>query len=359
MYGKARFICVAETFDVGADEQGCLRGTIYVVSEAGRWQCIVRRALQECFSVLDAYSFERDPKGIEHHYGHRKLELDALLSRNCAFQAQFCLRRNGVVDLIADDKFRRAYDAPEYPSGILLSTVSAQLFSFLRDVGHKHQHHHPTTDTIVDLHELSIDDYHWRQKTLYSIYRRIITFKRQSDIVVQIRSIGLLAYAKAFKKIWLEDRPYSKDLHEIPVYYDDALQQSIQSSDLRMRYKSQERDTRNGVFRTTAFSLLGAAISLAGLIRIVGGNPLGNVEPSPFLLLGASLLVREPLLISGLITAVATFIVLVISRKNIRPTEWPFVRYVQALLQPLKRRYVLLITMLSAAIFLGLAAFLY
>lgn len=36
--GSAQFICVAKTFDVGADRQGVLRGHAYIISDMDRWK---------------------------------------------------------------------------------------------------------------------------------------------------------------------------------------------------------------------------------------------------------------------------------------------------------------------------------
>lgn len=356
--GKAHFICSAETFDLGADEQACLRGRVYVISEAGRWQCNVRRRLREAFEVLDGYSADTSSNGITQHFAGTKSNLDAACAQNCAFQVYFCMQRSGILDIVTDSTYLRCAEAPEYPGGNLLNAVTAQVFSFLRDVGHKHQHHYPSTDTIVDLHEITTDDFRWRRKTLYSIYRRIITFKRQSDIVVQIRSVGLLAYAKAFKKIWLEDRPFAERECEIPAYFDDAMQQSIQSSELRMRFKSQHSNERWNVTRTVTISLLGLIISFASLIRLnaVAIPALEKVTPSNALIWAATAILRDPVWLISITCAVIFFLVFVVFNKSVKPREWRLFQYIQPLLQPYRRRYVFLITTVAAAFIIWLGA---
>lgn len=178
------------------------------------------------------------------------------------------------------------------------------------------------------------DDVDWRLKTLYSIYRRIISFKRQQDIAVQIQCVGLIAYAKAFKRIWEEQRSAAKD--EIPTYYDDAMKESIQASELRMRYKSQQSSDRWAMFRTVSIALFGLIFSFSNLIKIPTPPPVIKAVPSPALIWTAAHVLTSPFEILGVVTALLLFSIF--SRSTyFKPDEWRFFRYFQALVQPYSR----------------------
>jgi hypothetical protein len=58
--------------------------------------------------------------------------------------------------------------APTFPAGErgghIEHILTAQLFFFLRDIGHRHQHHDPNTDTVVDLWKDNPNDpFDWNQ----------------------------------------------------------------------------------------------------------------------------------------------------------------------------------------------------
>jgi hypothetical protein len=344
--GSAQFICVAETFDVsvagvGEDRQAELRGQVFIVTDRARWKKRLRTPFHEILTALDDYEAFPVSSTIQEFFAPRAAAFSKRCGENCAFQCRFSLHRNGVLNVTIDERDERAADAPQFPTGHRQHAVVSQIYFFLRDVGHRHQHHHDTTDTIVDLHEIrdGSDDINWRLKTLYSIYRRIISFKRQRDIAVQIQSVGLIAYAKAFKRIWLEQRPDAEAACEIPTYYDDAMRESIQASELRMRYKSQQASDRWSIFRTVTLALLGLIISFSNLIKIPESPPKIYDTPSPALVFTARLLLTAPFQFVGVLTAIILFAIFARST-YFRPDEWRVFRYVQALVQPFSKTAV-------------------
>jgi hypothetical protein len=339
--GSVHFICIAETVDVGTDKQGALQGRGFIISDRKRWRKKAKAQFFEAISFLD--DFEAFPVSgtIRDYFSKRAEILENVCGVNCGFQCRFSLRRSGVLDLTVDENDVRAEDAPQFPTDHRQHAVAAQVYSFLRDIGHRHQHHSNTSDTIIDLHSIEGgDDVEWRLKTLYGIYRRVISFKRQSDIAVQIQSVGLIAYAKAFKRIWLEDRPDAEELKEIPIYYDDAMTESIQASELRMRYKSQQSSERWSIFRTVTISLLGLILSFASIIKL-SDSPAAKISaaPSPLLMWMAKQILFAPFEVVGISIAIMLFVVLA-RTTYFRPDQWRVFRYMYALMQPYGKRYV-------------------
>lgn len=342
MQGRFHFVCLAKTEDAAVsngaffDKQGALVGRVFIISDRSRWKEKVKELFFSAARKIDEYARFPTKQPIRDYFETSFEETISKIGPHCAFQCQFALKRNGVIDFYVDDTHDRAADAPEFPTGDHQQAVTSQVFSFLRDVGHVHQHHAKSSDTIVDIYPINDeDDITWRRNVLYSIYRRVISFKRQCDIAVQIQSVGLLSYADAFKKAWIEERPSGSN--EIPVFHDEPMKESIRASELRMRYRRQQSSERSAVCRTVTLSILGLVISLASLIKVSSISL--NVAPSPALQWITRQLITQPFRTAFDIGAVALFVALV-SSSQFRPDGWKFFRFFQALAQPYRSKVV-------------------
>jgi hypothetical protein len=331
--GRMHFICIAETADLLGDRQGLLQGKIFIIASKRRWKRFVAPRLRTDFDHFDDYIFDVHAPPIEVTYRDRVNALFDFCSDHSAFNAAFCLRRNGVIDITVQDELRVANDAPEFPSNntelkhqrLLLA---AQLYFFLRDIGHRHQHHNPRTDTIVDLHELeNDDDFTWRLATLYSIYRRIITYKRGTVIDEQVSSLGLLAYAKAFKRV-CEEAHFKR----LPAFYDDALKESIQATEARSRFQRQSVSDFFTAVRTVTFAVLGFVLSLVGLAKL--GTT--TITPNPSVISLAKYVAENPLVF--LLISIALGVVWVsLERRLLKVERWRVMRAFQTIGQPFSR----------------------
>lgn len=362
--GRFYFIFVAETNDSASDEQSTLDGRVFLITELGRWQSIVRPALnKKCRQISDCFNQATSVlarRAVAQHID----EITSICEINSAFHAAFSLKRNGIIDLKIDADMRVAVDAPAFPTdrqeaSHLRHILAAQLFSFIRDIGHRHKHHSPKTDTIVDLYDVDegteFDDITWRKRTLYSIYRRIITYKRQEDIKVQISSTGLLAYAKAFKKIWLEDFNENEKAAKIPAFYDDALKESIQASDGAMRFKLQARQERGATFRTVVVAVLGTTISASGLIKLTAAK--FDATPSATLLWLAKFVV-ENFPTTVLYAVIGGWVWLSIRAGYLYPETSSGLKYIQMASAPLPKLISVALYFVVGIIFVGLALYL-
>jgi len=139
------------------------------------------------------------------------------------------LNRDGKVEIDFEDSL----DASE------AQDVASQIFFFLRDVCHVHQHHAPTSDTILDVVPYSGADSHWKRETLYSLFRWVIQQKRSRLPASYIDAKGVLAYARAFteKHCNPEEMP-----QEFPLYLREA---TIESLDAGLARAEQEAEVSN------------------------------------------------------------------------------------------------------------------
>src|SRR5205085_1594541 len=87
------------------------------------------------------------------------------LQKLAGFHAKFELLRTGEIEITHDVAGRTSPQSLTPPTGPrgnrFIHSICAQLYFFLKDICHRHQHHHPTTDTIIDLYRAD-DDVEWR-----------------------------------------------------------------------------------------------------------------------------------------------------------------------------------------------------
>lgn len=303
--GELQFVCIAETKDITLDQQALLVGNIYIFDKRSIWPKHVRNQIIDARDHLQSYNYTADSSSIESHFAQYSDDLKRTCSAHCFFQARFSLHRNGVVEFSVDTQMEVSPEAPRLPGSYahrkhVEHILAAQLFFFLKDIGHRHQHHDARTDTIVDLYNVSDEgnDLSWRLGTLYSIYRRIISNKRARSVNAYFSSLGLLAYAKAFKHVCKEQLPQWLH-HRLPTFYDDALEESVRASELDMEFRSNKNQEKNERHRNVILATFGFLFSMLGLLTLT--NTRISAVPDPYLIKIAEFLVSYPLIVSAII----------------------------------------------------------
>jgi hypothetical protein len=151
--------------------------------------------------------------------------------------------------------------------------VADQAYFFLRDISHTHQHHRPSSDTILVLQEHDAGDIEWRKNVVFSLYYYVIKSKRFTDAYSLYQSLGVQAYCKAFKGIC--QRTLGDKFESIPIFDDDALAQSLSARAQEETAKRTEyltyatmRHSRAANWRTFTLAIIAIVIaSLAILIQ--------------------------------------------------------------------------------------------
>lgn len=198
---------------------------------------------------------------------------------------------------------------------------------FLKDITHHHQHHDPSTDTIVDIYKTQKnDDISWRSKTLRVLLKKIYQCKRDHRSNVLTTSFGTLAYAKSFRKNF-EKQGSNKILH--PTFNDVELEQSIKARQDDLSFSIQKRIRNSESFRNLFFGSLGVLITLSSLLKLVRKDL--KVEPSPILTFLAEFLVQNTIY-SAVILAIFIFSSMVVTGA-IDILNWPFIRGLMRVLQ--------------------------
>lgn len=211
------------------------------------------------------------------------------LNKTADIKINFHLKRSGELylstPLFSDRRLENASVEYANHSGHDFSRwVADQGYFFLRDLAHQHQHHYPSSDTILILQERTSNKVEWRRNIIYSLYYSIIRVRRFSDSKSNFQALGIHAYCLSFKEIC--KRSLGSDFNLIPTYNDTALLQSLSAKSAEESNKIGQSSsnamiklTRAGIRRTYALAL--SAIIIAVLIMFI--QPLINSDtPNKF-----------------------------------------------------------------------------
>jgi len=142
-----------------------------------------------------------------------------------------------AIELHRDGKVEIAFNDIEEGEA---QDVASQIYFFVRDVCHVHQHHAPTSDTILDVVPLSAGDHHWKRETLYSLYRWVIQQKRSRTPSAYVDAKGVLAYARAFTE---KHHTESEEDQNLPKYLRESTIESLDAGLARAEYLEKTKGT--------------------------------------------------------------------------------------------------------------------
>ncbi|WP_442580605.1 hypothetical protein ACSBOB_00955 [Mesorhizobium sp. ASY16-5R] len=203
-------------------------------------------------------------------------ELSALTD----FSANAVIHRNGMTTIsrvaFSDDEI---YDNSERFAAAEKVNIDAiwadQLYFFLRDISHQHQHHSPDADTMITTYRVEGRTLEWCSRVVYALYFYIINSKRRLEPTEQVRVLGVLAYLSSFKTIAEEQSKRQGLPLDIPQFNDQATKDSINATKGYLDLKFSERKQNSDKFRTVLFTV---TATLLTLINFVNGFADPNVE---------------------------------------------------------------------------------
>lgn len=343
--GTFRFLCIAKAESSGPNRQEQIRGRLLIFHDKRVWRKSVEPLIKESQASLER--FRDQPMGAElsTYFAHRFQRLMTEVPSDSSIWADFTLERTGVLKITSDLDQKKSVNAPKFPQdrnrrNRLFHAVIEQLYYFLRDIGHRHQHHHPTTDTIIGVHK-SEDETEWRLATLFSMYRKIIQYKRKPEKKEFFNSLGVLAYAKTFRQICERDLP-EEDFKRFPDYYDQNMEQSIEGIQSKIQNHLARRQVISDAIRNTIIGIAGLIISLAAITSLVDKKP--ELDPHPMLMFTTKFVINETPFIVPIIAA--TVYMYFVIREHALPEDRKFFRSIIRITQTQKRRYTILILLI-------------
>ncbi|MFA6019365.1 MAG: hypothetical protein WC722_03820 [Rhodospirillales bacterium] len=172
-----------------------------------------------------------------------------MLISNSDITVRFYLKRCGEV-YFSFPKFknplleRNSINYAESKGYDFRKWVANQSYFFLRDISHTHQHHSPTSDTIIILQERNNGGLKWRKNIIYSLQYYIIRTKRQAEKLALVRAEGIFAYYLSYFYI-CQQVLNEQDVSQLPKFSNDALSMSLKAKFQEELSISQDNISKN------------------------------------------------------------------------------------------------------------------
>lgn len=365
------YICVA-TSELDGESRALesLRGKIYILRDRELWIKELRPKLK---SLSARVATEYDSLDEESLTVFSKDDLDLIrqTAQACSvFNIEFITSRTGITSFETPEEFIINEDAPaQYENDQRLDyrikAIAAQCYYFLRDIAHKHQHHAPSSDTIIDIYPVTDEsDNGWHLQILYSMYRRIIALKRVRDTGSYLDSLGILGYANTFEEICKEKyietssekAPKSKsaDFEDLPIFYKESLRESIQSTHNREMIRYQRENWRGDFLRNWALGIIGTIVAFGGLLQLAERDGiLHGTRVAWELVCVSEFLLKHPVesivLIVGIVFAAASF------TDHFRTQRQNYIRNLARLLLSRSKFWSSLISFVLSVVFIAVA----
>jgi len=349
--GRMWFVCTGRTAEHNEQKLEKLYGRLFLFHNKTQWEKAPKDLVKDARDEVENLERGEFEGSLADTLDNSFSRLENQLMETSSFHVGFELIRCGEVKIIWDEKLPISPNAPtileEEQKAIFNHLIASQLFFFLRDICHEHQHHNPKTDTIVDLHEDS-DDYDWRVQTLYALYRKIIQYKRTRSPEMVVNSLGTLAYTQAFKILF--ERSVEKTGKKLPDYSDSSLKDSLHVAHIDLAERAESSRQKQDSRKNLLFGVLGTVLAFASLNALTGKTFPDN--PSKLLEFGGKILVDQ----TGYILVLVFALVFIITY---RPAEWQVFRNLIRWLQPLKKKVAIgVLIFLFIISFLGTLSFL-
>ena len=346
--GSFWFLCIAKApNDIDSDDP--MEGSLFLFTKK-LWKGDVENNVKQVQEKLNKYRTEKPGASLGAFFEESYASLTKKAVTSSKYGLQFKLYRSGVATLTAGE-LEEGGTAISSESSI--HSLASQLYFFLKDITHRHQHHDPSTDIPIDLLEVKSDkDNHWCSQTLRVLYRQILRFKQFHSERVFNCSLGLLAYAKSFKQItgayFTDGAKVCPDIHE------DALKDSIDAINSSVDIKNNDKRRGAESFRNILLFLFGFFVSFVALIG-VSKTRVSTIDPwlesvATFVLLNPFIVIAS--FFALLLTSSFWFRVLEIGNH-------PWVRNFIRVIMSFRRRYGVIILFALGALSMFLSTKLY
>ncbi|WP_287962316.1 hypothetical protein [Alcanivorax sp.] len=340
--GNFWFVCVAESSNK-VNDPAPLSGKLFIFAGRDKWRGQAENIIRTAQDELRGFYDGRKPeKSLKNHFSDRYHSVLEELSKSADFHVSFEMQRSGITTIQCPDAMVLSDDLPHFPPQEerrerLTDVVCSQLFFFLKDIAHHHQHHSPYTDTLVDIYPLyDGDDLTWRGETIRTLARKVVQYKRHRRNEEFFSALGILAYAKAFLN--LSSKELGEKARDIQPSLDlDSLAFSIKASQSATHSSNQEKIRRMDNLRSILIAVVGIFISMVGLANLTGKK---FEDPSPNLLLIANYMIASPFITISIIMSII-FLGMVFTG-GIDFPNWRWVRGLTRLVQPLSREAAVL-----------------
>jgi hypothetical protein len=265
------FFVIAATSEGNPAYTDEITGKIYIYKSKDDWKTKARAVLSRTIKSINAYrlsvTIDRDRR-IEDDFAEANRTLDG----TCDVHISFVLQRTGDVffskPVFLDRELE--YASVQYASELnqdFAKWIADQCYFFLRDLTHMHQHHSPSSDTILILQRNDDEGIEWRRNVIFSLHHYIIRAKRYADASSLYQAAGILAYCNSFQRICL--RHLGDNAKRIPPFNVATLLQSLSARASEESQKAAERGVRSilrSTWRASGIAILAAFIAIIAML---------------------------------------------------------------------------------------------
>jgi hypothetical protein len=178
--------------------------------------------------------------------------------------------------------------------GVSADHVASELFFFLKDLCHIHQHHSPRTDTIVDLYNTTNNKNAWINETLRVLYRRVLDHKRSPKPNTNSSARGVLSYIKSFQKLFCSDKT-----DQIIILNNEELELSLVTCSERTKEKIESSHRSTTSILTIIFGVFAIIASITSAISLTDHTKIAWTEPSPIAISIINTLISNPVFLAA------------------------------------------------------------
>jgi hypothetical protein len=347
-------VCVGKSSDDPLTQHDVLVGRLAIYHDEKIWKRDYRPFIAEKLDLLRSFPSSQDTQNsLEKAFEDHFLNVKTFISESSSFFVDFRLNRNGVTTLTVPNHNNEYFPSDELERQHMERIVVSQAFFFLKDLSHNHQHHHRSLDTLVDVHLFTGNEIAWRSSILRFLYRKIIECKRDLRPEAYNSSLGILIYAKAFKKI--TEREIGKNVGILPDTDDDLLGESIRAGFQNSNHKQEQRENRR-TNRLILFISGGTLLLTIVLLLTLTTFKIDHTKTDGLLVLIGCFLVKHTWIVVGLLFASYAVVTLRFKGKHDLADRY-LIRYLVKWLQCFDQRLAGLIAIIIGIIMMLLTIF--
>ncbi|MQU91739.1 hypothetical protein [Sinorhizobium meliloti] len=251
-----------------------------------------------------------DPGALNPGLKEEYLQLSQALRSRCDLYMDVVVNRDGIVTLShlkwGDQRLERNTEQHAVAIGFDLEHgIADQMYFFVRDLTHQHQHHGNDADTIITTQrQEKPDDMSWCLEIMYSLYFHIITVKRKENPSEHVRALGILAYLQSYKNIIKRRKELIQSDLKLPEFDDASSKESIKATKDYIDFKLNEQKRNND--NQKAFLLWVVATAFT-VVNFTVGFADKNLPANPTVLSVANFLKTNAYILPTLAIAALTY----------------------------------------------------
>lgn len=351
------FVCLAHCEKGRPDGDRALNGTVFIFEDSV-WKEEAREKVSDEQNNLLA--LDNSSCGVlRESFGRSYNTLNQVLSCESAIYANFCLERNGILKLEVFDHGSgpnrenqvdiRGFNPKSDEASI--ADLASQIYFYIRDISHNHQHHDAKSDQLTTLYPENSDDKSlWLRRTYYHLMTHVIDRRRTRDHAALESALGMLTYAKILHDLAVSSIDSEKTSEKFgkKSYKKEFLIKSIEAKISAMREnRKSSHDVRSFGLSGIAFFLSLTAVNLS--ITNIGKSKDHHFYLDEFYVYLANFFMTHPYIINAVAFSLFVFyLTFRMSRKSGR-----FIRTLFRILVLSKKKWGVLIAFAIAAAFLS------